>query len=83
MSEMEKHERRLVYEIRLQAGMGKSLLSRLLDDVAVEEDASGDLLLRAPVIDQAALYGLLARLRDLGGRIVSLRLVAPGQQRDL
>ena len=79
MSEMEKHERRLVYEIRLQAGMGKSLLSRLLDDVAVEEDASGDLLLRAPVIDQSALYGLLARLRDLGGRIVSLRLVAPEQ----
>jgi hypothetical protein len=43
----------------------------------VEEDASGEMILLALVVDQAALYGLLARLRDLGGRIISLRLAPP------
>jgi hypothetical protein len=77
MSEAEARERRIIYEIRLQGGLSKQLLSRLLEDVSVEEDASGEMILLAVVVDQAALYGLLARLRDLGGRIISLRLAPP------
>lgn len=80
MSEAEKRERRVIYEIRLQGGLSKRLLSRLLEDVTVAEEASGEVVIIAEVIDQAALYGLLARLRDLGGRIISLRQAAPGQR---
>ena len=77
MSQAEARECRIIYEIRLQGGLSKRLLSRLLEDVTVEEDTSGEMVLLAPVADQAALYGLLARLRDLGGRIISLRLAPP------
>ena len=33
----------------------------------------GDSLLRGPIADQAALYGVLDRLRDLGVALISLR----------
>lgn len=77
MSGAEAQEHRIIYEIRLQGGLSKRLLSRLLEDVSVEEDTAGEMVLLAAIVDQAALYGLLARLRDLGGRIISLRLAPP------
>jgi hypothetical protein len=80
MSEADPRERRVIYEIRLQGGLSKRLLARLLEDVRVEEEANGEVVIVAAVIDQAALYGLLARLRDLGGRIISLRQAAAGER---
>jgi hypothetical protein len=40
---------------------------------------NGDTLLTGPVIDQAALYGLLKRVRDLGMPLLSANVVNPGQ----
>jgi len=39
--------------------------------------ADGTTLLRGPVTDQAALHGLLARLRDLGLPLLSVVRVEP------
>jgi transposase-like protein len=36
------------------------------DDMTVDVESGGVTVLRGPVADQAALHGLLARLRDLG-----------------
>jgi hypothetical protein len=36
------------------------------DQLAITHDAEGNTLLAGPVNDQAALYGLINRLRDLG-----------------
>ena len=36
------------------------------DQMAISHDAEGNTLLAGPVRDQAALYGLLNRLRDMG-----------------
>jgi hypothetical protein len=36
------------------------------DQLAISHDAEGNTLLAGPVLDQAALYGLLNRLRDMG-----------------
>ncbi len=44
-------------------------------------DPTGDgvrTVLRGPVVDQAALHGLLARLRDIGLPLVSVTRVDPG-----
>ena len=40
---------------------------------------NGDTLLTGPVIDQAALHGLLRKVRDLGMPLLSVIRVEPGQ----
>jgi len=45
--------------------------------ITLEED--GTTLLTGPVVDQAALHGLLKRVRDLGLSLVSVSPVEPGQ----
>ena len=40
---------------------------------------NGDTLLIGPVVDQAALYGLLKKVRDLGMPLLSVTRVQPGQ----
>lgn len=39
----------------------------------------GDTILTGPVVDQAALHGLLKKVRDLGLILISVNRVEPGQ----
>ena len=43
--------------------------------ITLEED--GDTLLTGPVVDQAALHGLLKKVRDLGLPLLSVNPVEP------
>ena len=54
--------------------------SAWFDGLSLARDAGGDTTLEGPVRDQAALHGLLARVRDLGLTLVAveLRRPAPG-----
>ncbi len=45
--------------------------------ITLEED--GCTLLTGPVVDQAALYGLLRKVRDLGMPLLSVNRVEPGR----
>ena len=45
--------------------------------ITLEED--GDTLLTGPVVDQAALFGLLKKVRDVGIPLVSINRVEPGK----
>lgn len=45
--------------------------------ISLEED--GDTLLTGPVIDQAALHGLLKKVRDLGMPLVSVNPLEHGE----
>jgi hypothetical protein len=38
----------------------------------------GDTLITGPVVDQAALHGLLKRVRDLGMTLISISPIEPG-----
>jgi hypothetical protein len=40
--------------------------------LSIEPSSPNETLLRGTVADQAALYGIIARLRDLGLRLVSV-----------
>jgi len=53
------------YEIRVR-GVLDEHWSDWFDGMAITYDASGDTLLIGPLADQAALYGVLHRIRNLG-----------------
>jgi hypothetical protein len=53
------------YQIRVR-GMIDPHWSDWFDGMAITYDASGDTVLVGPLADQAALYGVLHRIRDLG-----------------
>jgi cell division septation protein DedD len=53
-----------IYEIRLKEHLDDCWAKRF-DDFTLSHDDDGTTLLVGPVPDQAALYGLLMRVRDL------------------
>ena len=76
----EYHDESGLYEIRLKGhldGRWSDWFGGLT--ITLEED--GDTLLTGPVADQAALHGLLKRVRDLGLPLLSVNFVNPGQAR--
>ena len=68
----------VVYEIRLRGHLGPEW-SEWLDGFAITNEGNGETVLSGSVADQAALFGLLARVRDLGLPLLAVREVpAPG-----
>ena len=74
----EDHDESGLYEIRLKGHLDHRWVGRFGDVVITLED-NGNTLLICPVIDQAALYGLLKRVRDLGIPLLSVNFASPGQ----
>ena len=60
-----------MYEIRIAGHLDKKW-SDWLDRMEITHDEAGYTLLTGTIADQAALYGLLAKIRDLGLNLVSL-----------
>jgi hypothetical protein len=69
-----------VYEIRLREHLD-SRWANCLDGIALSYREDGTTLLVGPVRDQAALHGLLARVRDLGLTLLSVTCLGPAQGR--
>lgn len=65
-----------VYEIRVQGHLGHTLAAAFPGMSIVLED-DGDTLLTGTVVDQAALHGLLRRVRDLGVPLISVNRPEP------
>jgi hypothetical protein len=65
------------YEIRLKGHL-EAHWAKWFDGLAITLEDNGDTLLTGPVIDQAALHGLLKKVRDLGMPLVSVSPVKPG-----
>lgn len=61
-----------VYRIRLQEYLEPGR-SEWFDDLEVTREADGGTLLTGKVDDQAALHGLIRKVRDLGLSLVSLQ----------
>jgi len=51
------------------------------DDLTITHEDGGETLLTGPVIDQAALYGLLVKMRDLNLPLLAVTRLGP--ERDL
>jgi len=64
------------YEIRLKGHL-EARWVKWFDGLAITLEENGNTLLSGPVADQAALHGLLKRVRDLGLPLLSVNSVEP------
>lgn len=67
------------YEIRIQ-GRLEARWGSWFDGLTVTADGDGTTVLRGRVVDQAALHGLLQKVRDLGLPLVSVTHVQAGDR---
>jgi hypothetical protein len=68
----------MVYQIRMQGHLGHQWAD-WFGGLSIRREDNGDTLLTGPVVDQAALHGLLRKVRDLGMPLLSVNRVEPGQ----
>src|SRR5512136_518857 len=73
----EKHNQPQRYEIRVKGHLDDRW-TEWFEGLTITLEEDGDTLLTGPVIDQAALHGLLKKVRDLGMPLVSVSPVEPG-----
>ncbi len=67
----------MVYQISITGHLGREWTD-WFEGLAITLKDNGDTLLTGPVVDQAALHGLLKKVRDLGMPLVSVKRVRPG-----
>jgi hypothetical protein len=73
----EAHDEPGVYEIRIKGHLDDRWAT-LFDGLSLTREGSGDTLLTGPVVDQAALFGLLRKVRDMGVPLISVTLIGTG-----
>ena len=68
----------MIYQIRIKGHLGYQWTD-WFEDLTITLEENGNTLLTGPVVDQAALHGLLKKVRDLGMPLLSVNRVEPGQ----
>ena len=68
----------IVYQIKIKGHLSDQW-TNWFEGMTITMEEDGDTLLTGPVVDQAALFGLLKKVRDLGLPLVSIDCIEPGQ----
>jgi hypothetical protein len=68
----------MVYQIRIKGHLDPGWTD-WFGGLTITLSDNGDTLLTGPVIDQAALYGLLKKVRDVGMPLLSVNRLEDGQ----
>ena len=68
------------YEVRVRGHLG-ARWAAWFDGLSLTAADDGTTVIRGPVVDQAALHGLLQKLRDVGLPLVSLAQLPPDHER--
>jgi hypothetical protein len=68
----------MVYQIRIKGHLSRQWTD-WFEGLTVTLEDNGDTLLTGSVVDQAALHGLLKKVRDLAMPLISVMRVPPGQ----
>ena len=66
----------MVYQIRIKGHLGHQWTD-WFEGLSITLEDNGETLLTGPVIDQAALHGLLRKVRDLGLPLLAVTLMKP------
>jgi hypothetical protein len=72
----ECHDESGLYEIRLKGHLNKRWADRF-EGLIITLEENGDTVLTGPLADQAALHGLLKKVRDLGLPLISINPLEP------
>ncbi|MEJ2211625.1 MAG: hypothetical protein P8129_21675 [Anaerolineae bacterium] len=64
--------RGVLYEIRVEGHIGDSW-SPWFDGMTIRHEESGETVLSGPLVDETALHGVLAKIRDLGLPLVEVK----------
>jgi hypothetical protein len=74
----EDHHEPELYEIRLKGHLDDRWAD-WFEGLSFTHESNGTTILCGPVVDQAALHGLLKKVRDLGIPLLSVMRVKPGR----
>lgn len=66
------------YELRVEGHLD-ARWAAWFDGLTLTHETDGTTNLRGPVVDQAALHGLLQKIRDLGVPLISVTQIEPDQ----
>jgi hypothetical protein len=73
-----KKSRPLVYQIRIKGHLGRQWTD-WFEGLNITLEDNGETLLTGPVVHDAALHGLLKKVRDLGMPLLSVNRIEPDQ----
>lgn len=73
----EDHYETWLYEIRVKGHLDNRW-AHWFGGLTITLEDNGDTLLTGPVVDQAALFGLLKKVRDTGVPLLSVNRIEPG-----
>lgn len=74
----EAQEKADLYEIRIKGHLDKRW-AHWFEGLSVTLATNGETLLSGPVVDQAALHGVLRNVRDLGMNLISVNQISGNQ----
>ncbi|MBC8445621.1 MAG: hypothetical protein H8D74_00330 [Chloroflexi bacterium] len=69
----------MIYQIRIKGHLGHQWTD-WFEGLTITLEENGETLLTGPVVDDAALHGLLKKVRDLGMPLLSVNRVEPDQE---
>ena len=76
MAEVIDSSQPTIYQIRVKSHLSSGWTD-WFEGLTITLEDNGEMLLTGPVVDQAALYGLLKKVRDLGMPLVSVNRIEP------
>jgi hypothetical protein len=65
------------YTIRVE-GLIEESWSSWFEGMTIEHEEGGETVLSGPLVDEAAVYGILTKIRDLGLPLVELKRIEAG-----